>query len=40
MRIMEKDMETTRVYRDYVGYILGLYRDTEKENRYYYRYLG
>ena len=27
MGIMENKMETTRVHRDYIGYVLGLYRD-------------
>ena len=30
--IMEKKMETTALYRDYTGDILGLYRDNGKEN--------
>ena len=47
--IMEKKMETTRVYWGYIGFrilglywgtirvILGFYRDNEKENGNYYR---
>ena len=32
-------METTTVYRGYIGVILGLYRDSGKENGGYYIYI-
>ena len=34
--IMEKKMETTIVFRGYIGIILGLYRDNGKEHGNYY----
>ena len=34
--IMEKKMETTIVFRGYIGVILGLYWDNGKENGNYY----
>ena len=40
MGIMEKTMETTRLYRHSMGIILGLYGDDGKENGNYYRRLG
>ena len=39
---IEKKMETTimGLYRDYIGYILGLYWDNGKENGNYYIKIG
>ena len=38
--IMEKKMETTRDYKDNIGIIFGVYRDTGKENGDYSSIIG